>query len=325
MRELKQLTASNVMVFMTDSTDHVTGKTGLTLTITASKDGAAFASITPTVTERGTGWYNIALTTAETDTLGDLALHITAAGADASDVLCRVVANIESDTYTRIGAPTGASVSADVATLLGKIIGTLATGTHSPQSGDAYSIANNGTYGNAALKTLIDTVDTVADAVKAKTDAIPAQPATEAKQDTIIGYIDTEVAAIKAKTDNLTFTGSDIKATLDGEKVTVTSNEDKTGYTIAAGGVPIGAFASGAITDAAIASDAETAIANAVKALTVDGYTWQQIMSVMLAVLAGVTGNNGLTIKNPAGSATRVTAVVDANNNRTSMTLNPGS
>jgi len=193
------------------------------------------------------------------------------------------------------------------------------------QPGDTYGVISNGTYGNSALKTLIDTVDIVADAIKAKTDNIPAAPATETKQDTIIGYIDTEVAAIKAKTDNLNFTGTDVKATLDSEKVTVTSNEDKTGYTIAAGGVPIGAFASGAITDAAIASDAETAIATAVKDLTVDGYTWQQIMSVMLAVLAGITADGGLTIKNPAGSATRVTAVVDANNNRTNMTLNPGS
>lgn len=74
------------MVFMTSSTDHVTGATGLTLTITASKDGGAFGSITPTVTERGSGWYNLALTTSHTDTDGDLALHITAAGADPSDL-----------------------------------------------------------------------------------------------------------------------------------------------------------------------------------------------------------------------------------------------
>ena len=91
MRDLKQSTAANVMVFMTDSTDHVTGKTGLTLTITASKDGVAFASISPTVTERGDGWYNLALTTAHTDTLGDLALHVTATGADPSDLVCRIV------------------------------------------------------------------------------------------------------------------------------------------------------------------------------------------------------------------------------------------
>jgi hypothetical protein len=91
MRILKQSTAVNVMVFMTQAADHVTGITGATLTITASKNGGAFASITPTVTERGTGWYNLALDTAMTDTLGDLALHITAASADPSDLYARVV------------------------------------------------------------------------------------------------------------------------------------------------------------------------------------------------------------------------------------------
>lgn len=93
MRILKQSTAVNVMVFMTDSSDHVSGKAGLTLTITASKNGDAFSSVTPTITDRGNGWYNLALTTSHTDTLGDLAIHITSAGADPTDVICNVVAN----------------------------------------------------------------------------------------------------------------------------------------------------------------------------------------------------------------------------------------
>lgn len=92
MRFLKISTAANIMVFMADSSDHVTGKASLTLTITASKDGAAFASISPTVTERGSGWYNLALTSSHTDTLGDLALHITGTGADPTDLACRIVA-----------------------------------------------------------------------------------------------------------------------------------------------------------------------------------------------------------------------------------------
>lgn len=92
MRELKLSTSANVMIFMTDSADHVTGKTGLTLTITASKDGAAFASISPTVTERGNGWYSLALDATMTNTLGDLALHVTGTGADPSDVAMRVIA-----------------------------------------------------------------------------------------------------------------------------------------------------------------------------------------------------------------------------------------
>ncbi len=115
--EVKQSTTRNVMVFMTDSADHITGKTGLTLTITASKDGGAFASISPTVTERGNGWYNIALTAADTDTLGDLCLHVTGTGADPADLKLHVVANLEADTYSRIGTPAGASVSADIASI----------------------------------------------------------------------------------------------------------------------------------------------------------------------------------------------------------------
>jgi hypothetical protein len=79
------------MVFLVDSADHTTGKTGLTLTITVSKDGGAFGPISPSVTERGTGWYNLALTSSETDTLGDLAMHITAAGADPLDLVDQVV------------------------------------------------------------------------------------------------------------------------------------------------------------------------------------------------------------------------------------------
>jgi hypothetical protein len=77
------------------------------------------------------------------------------------------------NTFARIGAPAGASVSADIAA-----------------------------------------VKAVDDAVKAKTDNLPSDPAdasdisaafgiVNGNLSTIAGYIDTEVAAIKAKTDNL--------------------------------------------------------------------------------------------------------------------------
>ena len=102
---LKQSTARNLMVFLTASSDHVTGLTGATLTITASKNGAAFGSITPTVTERGDGWYSLALTTSHTDTLGDLVVHVTAASADPIDLREQVFAGLpgESVTVSSIG------------------------------------------------------------------------------------------------------------------------------------------------------------------------------------------------------------------------------
>lgn len=112
MRKAKQSTAKNVMVLMVDSTDHVTGKTGLTLTITASKDGGAFGSISPTVTERGNGWYSLALTASHTDTLGDLALHITGAAADPADMVLLVEARSVDDVL-----PTASYTAPDNATI----------------------------------------------------------------------------------------------------------------------------------------------------------------------------------------------------------------
>lgn len=137
MREVKQSTAANIMLFVADSADHVTGKTGLTLTVTASKNGAAFGSISPTVTERGNGWYNVALTSAETDTLGDLVVRATGSGADPSERLVAVVANVEADTYSRIGAPAGASISADIQTRsdFDASVDTVTVGTNNDKTG----------------------------------------------------------------------------------------------------------------------------------------------------------------------------------------------
>jgi hypothetical protein len=117
---LKQSTARNLMVFLTDSADHVTGKTGATLSVSLSKNGAAFSSISPTVTERGDGWYNIALTSSHTDTLGDLVLRATASGADPIDLREQVFAGLpgESVTVSSIAndAITAAAVAASAVT-----------------------------------------------------------------------------------------------------------------------------------------------------------------------------------------------------------------
>lgn len=82
---LKQSTAYNRTFLMVDSADHITGKTGLTPTVTLSKNAGAFAAAGGTVTEISSGWYKIALTTTDTNTVGDLAYHCTAAGADPTD------------------------------------------------------------------------------------------------------------------------------------------------------------------------------------------------------------------------------------------------
>ena len=97
MKHLKQSTAYNLMILMIDNTDHISGKAGLTLTITASKNGAAFSTITPTFNDRGNGWYSITLDTTMTNALGDLALHITGTGADPLDLAVQVFATTTDD------------------------------------------------------------------------------------------------------------------------------------------------------------------------------------------------------------------------------------
>lgn len=109
--------------------------------------------------------------------------------------------------------------------------------------------ADAGTEIGAAVKTAVEAAGSHLALIKAKTDNLPTDPADDSDIDaqlaTIAGYIDTEVAAIlaavdtevaaiKAKTDQLNFTGTDVKATLDGETVTVATNNDKTGYALTA-------------------------------------------------------------------------------------------
>jgi len=86
-------TAFPLVFFMTDSSDHLTGKTGLTPTVTLSKNGGAFASPAGTVTEISAGWYKVAGNATDSATLGPLILHATGSGADATEILYAVIIN----------------------------------------------------------------------------------------------------------------------------------------------------------------------------------------------------------------------------------------
>ena len=83
---IKQSTATqHIVFFMVDSTDHITGKTGLTPTVTLSKNAAAFGAAAGAVTEISSGWYKLAANATDSGTLGPLLLRATATGADATD------------------------------------------------------------------------------------------------------------------------------------------------------------------------------------------------------------------------------------------------
>lgn len=103
--QIKQNSATLALVFfMVDSTDHVTGKTGLTLTVTLSKNGAAFAAPAGAVAEIGNGFYKVAANATDSNTLGILALTATATGADRCAMAYEIVANLESDSVTALAA-----------------------------------------------------------------------------------------------------------------------------------------------------------------------------------------------------------------------------
>lgn len=76
-----------LLFFMTDSADSKTGKTGLSPTVTISKNGGSFGSPSGSVTEIANGWYKVAGNATDTDTLGQIALHATGSGADDCDML----------------------------------------------------------------------------------------------------------------------------------------------------------------------------------------------------------------------------------------------
>lgn len=80
-----------LVFLMVDNTDHITGKTGLSPTVTISKNGGAFASPSGTVSAVGNGWYSVSASTNDPSVLGPLILHATGTSADPTDVVFEVV------------------------------------------------------------------------------------------------------------------------------------------------------------------------------------------------------------------------------------------
>jgi hypothetical protein len=194
MAEVKQNASVRVFVRLVDVGDRytpITGKTGADATVTFAKGDGTTANYagSATLTElsagaySGAGIYQLTVPTAVTDVLGPLGYIISVSGAEKfPGEPLDVVANTAADNYTRLGAPAGASHAADV----------------------------------AAVKSAVDTNATNVTAVKAKTDNLPGDPASQATTGTAITSavstlatssalttVGTSVTAIKAKTDNL--------------------------------------------------------------------------------------------------------------------------
>lgn len=115
---------------------------------------------------------------------------------------------------------------------------------------------------------------------------------------------------------------------------TTNGESDATVVAMAANVLTATAINADAITAAKIADDsisADQLAANAVTEIWANicesegSYTAQQILSIVLSVLAGETNTGGTVFRTPNDVATRVSATVDASDNRTAMTLTPSS
>lgn len=95
MQLLQNDTTRAIPFLMVDSTDHITGKTGLTPTVRIGKNGAAGAAPAGTVSEidaaNQPGWYKLVPATGDVATLGAFTLHASAGGADPVDDLHEVI------------------------------------------------------------------------------------------------------------------------------------------------------------------------------------------------------------------------------------------
>lgn len=67
------------------TSDHITGATGKTPTVTIAKNTGSFAAPSGAVTEIGSGWYQIAPNATDANTLGPLLVHATATACDPCD------------------------------------------------------------------------------------------------------------------------------------------------------------------------------------------------------------------------------------------------
>lgn len=243
---LKQSTARNLAFLMVDSSDHVTGKTGLTVTVTLSKDAAAFAAAGGSVTEISSGWYKIALNTTDTGTLGDLAIHCAATGADPTDFKEQVVAFDVGDTV-RLGLIALPNVAAEAA-------GGLYT------RGSGAGQINQNANGQVDSRTVTMATDVIT-AAAIQADAIGAAEIANGAIDAATfaaGAIDAAAIATDA------IGSAELAATAASEIATavaaaVLATPAQLLVTDASGRVTVGSIAANVITATAIAADAITA------------------------------------------------------------------
>jgi hypothetical protein len=199
--------------------------------------------------------------------------------------------------------------------------GAYGAGTAGKLIGDSLDAA----VSTRASQTSLDTVGGIADAIKLKTDNLPSDPADASVVAGLIAAVEAKVDIVDANVDAvLADTGTDGVVVAAGSK---------TGYSLGVGGIAATAFAAGAIDAAAIAANAIGASELAADAVDEildeqigDGtITMRQALRLITAALGGLVSGAGtttITFRNANNSADAIVATVDADGNRSAVTLN---
>lgn len=341
---LKQSTAVNIKLGQfVDKTDGVTPETALSFTAKVSKNGGALAArnSATAIAHDADGYYTVELDATDTNTLGRLRVTATdssnalgvwqdfmvvpanvydslVGGSDKLDV------NVEEWNATSV--PAEHTAGYPIVTIKdGTGTGEIDTASGVVQanvvqiSGDSVAADNAEAFfdgtGYAGTGNTIPTVTSVTNTVNANVTQISGDSAAADNAEAFFdgtGY---------AGTNNVIPSVTTVTGNVNGN---VGGNVTGSVGSVATGGIAAASFAAGAINAAALNSDAVTEIWG--KVCESEGsYTAQQILSIILSALAGVTSSGGDVLETPNGNATRITATLDGSGNRTAMTLNPSS
>lgn len=335
---LKQSTAVTLLIGpFVDSTDGNTAETGLTIAqadVRLSKNGGNMAqkNEATSCTHDELGYYTCPLDTTDTGTLGQLKVMVHESGAlpvwldclvvtaNVYDTLCSTdqldvnVTNIEgSDATDQINAACDtaltdydAATGAELAALNDPSAADIADAVWDEAQADHVAA---GSFGLIASE--IATIDGIVDNILLDTaeigvagaglTALPWNAAWDAEvqsecADALTAYDPPTEAEMNART----LAAADY-FDVTSDTVTVGTSNDKTGYRLSATGV-----------DDVLDEVVESTL------------TLRQIVRILLAGLAGQStggGTTSLTFRDVADTKARITATVDANQNRTGITL----
>jgi len=358
MYPLKLSTAITVPFFSHDvNGDGVTGIADGSFTKRISKNGGAFAAMTVTITEMENGWYSLPISTSHTDTLGILSISISAAAAKRANLQFRIDTRVPDDLayptisgrsldvsaggeagidWANIGSPTTAQNLSATNIDVDQIIASV--------SGAVGSVAAGGITATSIATGAIDADALATDAVAEIADGVWDEDATAhqtqgsfgqvlgdsgADADTVWALVNTNLDAtissrasaaalttVQADTDDIQ---TRLPAALVGGRI------DSSVGAMAADVVTATAIAADAIGASELATDAAAEIADAVLDEVIEGTrTLRQILrgfsSALLSKLSGAaTATN--TFRDIDDTKARITATVDADGNRTAITL----